>query len=455
VFVTLLEDSLAQLSALRRRREATLAQLEAREVDVKALLLKKDAKHAVEADVFRLAMEPLQALNKTLASQCDEQTGVLMGVNEAHATFLRCRASDAVLDRRERVLQAWNQDLGTWSRLHQLLNEGLGFYTTLMTTKLQPLKQNVDDFVCARRMERQNLLQNIAQSTAMLKVSTGLKPLSAQPYAHPNQQPSQYIQPQLQQQQQQHKQQQQQPQHHQQYQQQPSMYQPYRPSQAPTNQYQPPQTLTNQYQGPTMPTNQHQPPQMPTNQYQPQTPTAAYQHYQQPSQPYLPTQQQRPSSSPLATIPTAAPVHQPVLQQQPLYQHQQPQYQPQHQHPHQNQYQQQQQQQQQHQHPPVSPPAGGASATIGLSPPQLAKLQTVRTPSCLPSLFCRSIARCGPDALTVAFVLLIAAHFTSTHLANPILRTQVVAMGFDMGVARGALEKHRWEEQAAINALLS
>jgi hypothetical protein len=46
-----------------------------------------------------------------------------------------------VVEQRERVLQAWNQDIEAYNRLHQLLNEGMGFYTTLMSTKLKPLKK--------------------------------------------------------------------------------------------------------------------------------------------------------------------------------------------------------------------------------------------------------------------------------------------------------------------------
>lgn len=99
----------------------------------------------------------------------DRQEGLVKNIQEAHADF--CKAATGVGGEREAVLMKLAGAYDTFNELRSNLTEGTKFYNDL-TQLLVNFQGKINDFCFARRTEKEELMRDLTQGLANMKVGT-------------------------------------------------------------------------------------------------------------------------------------------------------------------------------------------------------------------------------------------------------------------------------------------
>ena len=109
-------------------------------------------------DVYRQRMTELHGRQEGLLHD-------LKSTMDVYESSSRQKTTTTVTQRQS-VLQELNDGIRTFDRLLANLNEGAKFYSDLQAQRIQPLRQRVEDFAMARRMESQMVLSQLTQDIA-------------------------------------------------------------------------------------------------------------------------------------------------------------------------------------------------------------------------------------------------------------------------------------------------
>lgn len=153
---------------LDRRHEAAEAlKKEANGVEIVPILLAAQKQATKTSDqIANDELAKLTAQFATVKAIDADQQALLVQITSANNEFVKSKSQNASAAARETVLQQINLAADTYNRLQNNLNEGLKFYTDLLRDFLEPLKQSVTDFMTARNMEAQIILQQLTEEHA-------------------------------------------------------------------------------------------------------------------------------------------------------------------------------------------------------------------------------------------------------------------------------------------------
>jgi programmed cell death 6-interacting protein len=160
--VVALTELLNNLSAALTKRERAVQLVTKRigETNSKQLVLveikRLPAEAIAEAQLAKYA-NARAVLDKLSAGQRD----LLEQITRGHEAFQRTRSSNPALAARENVLQSLNNGVNMFNKLFSHSQEGLKFYVDLISRKIEPVKGNVTDFLMARSMEKQMILEQL------------------------------------------------------------------------------------------------------------------------------------------------------------------------------------------------------------------------------------------------------------------------------------------------------
>lgn len=173
--IATLETLLVGANDLINRRDATIRQLAqtATSLNIIPVLMNKDAKSKTFDQLCNEGLQPVRPIENSLLELRGVQADLLQQIHVANENFTKTRAPDPVLEERQQVLQNLNTSVECWNRLMKNLNEGLKFYLELSSTKLEPLRLNVEDYVVARDLEKATILGQLTEEFARMGASAG------------------------------------------------------------------------------------------------------------------------------------------------------------------------------------------------------------------------------------------------------------------------------------------
>ena len=114
------------------------------------------------------AYDPYRQRLTELTQRQDALLNDIKGTMATYESSSRQKSSSS-LSQRQAVLQELNDAIRVFDRLQANLNEGIRFYSDLQTQRIAPLKQRVEDFALARKMESQMVLSQLTQDIASYK----------------------------------------------------------------------------------------------------------------------------------------------------------------------------------------------------------------------------------------------------------------------------------------------
>ena len=168
-----LHDLLDQLSATVDERAKVVQELQAASSkhDAVAAFSAPSALGRPADAVCTEELARFDSFRERLSALSARQESLLSDIRSAMAVFDSSsrRESSTAVSARQAVLQEVNDALRLWDRLQSNVNEGSKFYSDLQSQRIQPLRQRVQDFVVARGMEKQLVLEQITQDIAAFR----------------------------------------------------------------------------------------------------------------------------------------------------------------------------------------------------------------------------------------------------------------------------------------------
>lgn len=167
-----LKQLMEDVETLKAERDAIECELKNANADMKDVFLNALAQDGTINEI-PISTESLGRLFGPLQKQVKEslerQEGLVKNIQEAHADF--CKAATGVGGEREAVLMKLAAAYDTFNELRSNLTEGTKFYNDL-TQLLVNFQGKINDFCFARRTEKEELMRDLTQGLANMKVGT-------------------------------------------------------------------------------------------------------------------------------------------------------------------------------------------------------------------------------------------------------------------------------------------
>lgn len=165
-----LRQLMEDVETLKAERDAIECELKSADADMRDVFLSALAQDgtinevAISTESLGRLFGPLQ---KQVKESLERQEGLVKNIQEAHGDF--CKAATGVGGEREAVLMKLAGAYDTFNELRSNLTEGTKFYNDL-TQLLVNFQGKINDFCFARRTEKEELMRDLTQGLASLKV---------------------------------------------------------------------------------------------------------------------------------------------------------------------------------------------------------------------------------------------------------------------------------------------
>lgn len=167
-----LKQLMEDVETLKAERDAIECELKSANADMKDEFLNALSQDgtinevAISTESLGRLFGPLQ---KQVKESLDRQEGLVKNIQEAHGDF--CKAATGVGGEREAMLMKLAAAYDTFNELRSNLTEGTKFYNDL-TQLLVNFQGKINDFCFARRTEKEELMRDLTQGLANMKVGT-------------------------------------------------------------------------------------------------------------------------------------------------------------------------------------------------------------------------------------------------------------------------------------------
>eukprot|EP01027_Heterolobosea_sp_BB2_P005128 GEZU01007877.1.p2 GENE.GEZU01007877.1~~GEZU01007877.1.p2 ORF type:complete len:743 (-),score=242.94 GEZU01007877.1:2331-4559(-) len=151
--------------------EKAIAQMQEQD-DVQSVLLK--AQDNLEATVEATLRKYDAPINELTAIQ-QREDDLIARIQTANASFTASKAQNSNLEQRESVIQSFVAGVNKYEEIMANLKEGTQFYSN-MQELIKKLKQRVEDFVFARKTEKQDIISNLQGELTGVQFQYGQQP---------------------------------------------------------------------------------------------------------------------------------------------------------------------------------------------------------------------------------------------------------------------------------------
>lgn len=157
-----LRNKYNELMKLIDSRNVIVAQLQELpgKIDITNTLLHQHKTSSYD-DIYTSELNKQQHYIDQLYTLQQQQDSLLNDIQTQNQLFVASQKQNESLIQRQSILQHISTAIQTYNKLLQHLHEGQKFYNDLMTAKIKPLKERIDDYVFARNMEKKMLLEQL------------------------------------------------------------------------------------------------------------------------------------------------------------------------------------------------------------------------------------------------------------------------------------------------------
>ena len=157
LYLAQLDDILEQELAIESNISNSF-KLQDKEIELKLLASQSN----LESSVQQLLQEQEAKFKELLVDFPQKENTYLQSIQEANRTFEQHKSQNSIQSQREQILQFIYNAINKYNEISANLQEGINFYTTMQEIT-KKLANRIDDFVFARRTEKQDIMVNIQQ----------------------------------------------------------------------------------------------------------------------------------------------------------------------------------------------------------------------------------------------------------------------------------------------------